>query len=153
MQTFCMEELFQTAVLTHSPSVSIQRDFPAVSTGKKMFLFWCDQLKSFIHQRTNLSPFTKDFRVWETPIENLNYLSSFLWGSNLNSRSSTLLRSKSHQYASIGKPHQTFPNQSFHQIIDINSSRALKQKWETLQKNFEANSTQCSQAVTHPSTD
>ena len=53
----------------------------------------------------------------------------------------------------IGKPHQTFPNQSFPQIIDINSSRAQKQKWETLQKCFEANSTQCSQAVTHPSTD
>ena len=26
------------------------------------------------------------------------------------------------------------------------------QKWEILQKSFEANSTQCSQAVTHPST-
>ena len=35
----------------------------------------------------------------------------------------------------------------FPQIIDINSSRAQKQKC------FEANSTQCSQAVTHPSTD
>ena len=33
--------------------------------------FWSvqQQLKSFIHSRTNLSPFTKDFRVWETPIE------------------------------------------------------------------------------------
>jgi hypothetical protein len=29
-QTFCAEELFQTAVLAHSPSVSIQWDFPAV---------------------------------------------------------------------------------------------------------------------------
>ena len=30
---------------------------------------------------------------------------------------------------------ETFPNQSFHQIIDIvMSSRAVKQKWETLQK-------------------
>ena len=51
------------------------------------------------------------------------------------------------------KPHQTFPNQFFHQISVIDSSRAQKQKWETLQKNSEANSTQCSQAVTHPSTD
>ena len=34
----------------------------------------------------------------------------------------------------VGKPHQTFPNQFFHQTIDINSSRAQKQKWETLQK-------------------
>ena len=41
----------------------------------------------------------------------------------------------------------------FPQIIAINSSRAQKQKWESLQKRFEANSTQCSQAVTHPSTD
>ena len=53
----------------------------------------------------------------------------------------------------VGKPHQTFPNQFFHQITDIDSSRAQKRKWETLQKNFVANSTQCSQAVTHPSTD
>ena len=51
------------------------------------------------------------------------------------------------------KPHQTCPNQPFPQIIAINSSRAQKQKWESLQKRFEANSTQCSQAVTHPSTD
>ena len=29
---------------------------------------------------------------------------------------------------------QTIPNESFHQIIDINSSRAQKQKWETLLK-------------------
>ena len=50
-----------------------------------------------------------------------------------------------------GKYHQTFPN--VHQIIEINSSRARKQKWETKKKKFEANSTQCSQAVTHPSTD
>jgi hypothetical protein len=56
-------------------------------------------------------------------------------------------------WGNLTKPHQTFPNQYFHQVIDINSSRALKQKWETLQKKFEANSTQCSQAVTHPSTD
>ena len=27
------------------------------------------QLKSFTQSRINLSPFTKDFRVWETPIE------------------------------------------------------------------------------------
>jgi hypothetical protein len=47
---------------------------------------------------------------------------------------SWLFRSKSHEYTCIGKPHQTFPNQSFPQIIDINSSRAQKQKWETLQK-------------------
>jgi hypothetical protein len=53
----------------------------------------------------------------------------------------------------VGKPHQTFPNQFFHQIIDIDSSRAQKRKWETLQKVSDANSTQCSQAVTHPSTD
>ena len=46
----------------------------------------CDQLKSVFHLRINLSPFTKDFRVWEAPIENLNYLSSFLWGSNHISR-------------------------------------------------------------------
>ena len=31
-------------------------------------------LKSFVHLRINLSSFTKDFRVWETPIENLNYI-------------------------------------------------------------------------------
>ena len=36
----------------------------------------------------------------------------------------------------VGKPHQTFPNQFFHQIIDIDSSRAQKRKWETLQKKF-----------------
>ena len=53
----------------------------------------------------------------------------------------------------VGKPHQTFPNQFFHQTTDIDSSRAQKQKWETFQKDSDANSTQCSQAVTHPSTD
>jgi hypothetical protein len=39
------------------------------------------------------------------------------------------------------------------QIIDINSSRALnKTKMGNFAKKFETNSTQCSQAVTHPST-
>ena len=37
----------------------------------------------------------------------------------------------------VGKPHQTFPNQFFHQIIDVDSSRAQKRKWETLQKYVE----------------
>ena len=36
-------------------------------------------LKSFTHPRINLSPFTKDFRVWGTPIEtNYIYLASIL---------------------------------------------------------------------------
>ena len=39
---------------------------------------------------------------------------------------SALFRGKSHEYACIGKPRQTFPNQSFHQIIDINSSTKTK---------------------------
>jgi hypothetical protein len=34
----------------------------------------------------------------------------------------------------------------------LTSTQAQNQKWETLLKGFEANSTQCSQAVTHPST-
>ena len=36
----------------------------------------------------------------------------------------------------VGKPHQTFPNQFFHQIIDIDSSRAQKRKWEKKKKKF-----------------
>ena len=38
-------------------------------------------LKSFTHTRINLSPFTKDFRVWETPIEDFPIFQSFLCGS------------------------------------------------------------------------
>ena len=38
--------------------------------GGKIFLLCVNQLKSFVHLRINLSPFTKDFRVRETPIEN-----------------------------------------------------------------------------------
>ena len=64
---------------------------------------------------------------------------------------SWLFRSKSHEYTCIGKPHQTFPNQSFHQIT-LKSSTETKMG-NFAKKEFEANSTQCSQAVTHPSTD
>ena len=84
--TFCEEKSFQTAVLTNSSSASIQWEFQAVSMGVKIFLLWDNQLKSFVHLRINLSPFTKDFRVRGTPIEKLNYLSSFLRGSNLAGR-------------------------------------------------------------------
>ena len=45
-----------TWFLTHWPPISIL----------SLFLL---QLKSFTHSRINLSPFTKDFRVWETFIE------------------------------------------------------------------------------------
>ena len=47
---------------------------------------------------------------------------------------------------------ETFPNQSFHQIID-NSTQVEHKNGKLCKKCFDANSTQCSQAVTHPSTD
>ena len=122
-----MEELVQTAVLAHSSSVSIQWDFPAVWAGLEKFLISSEQLKSFVHLRINLSPFTKDFRVRETPIENLNYLSSFLWGSNHNSRScwervhSWLFGSKSHadtmrREASPNLSKSIFPPNYWHRL-------------------------------------
>jgi hypothetical protein len=54
-----------------------------------------------------------------------------------------------------GKHHQTFPNVSAHQIIDIIAQveQINKNGKLLLKENVEANSTQCSQAVTHPSTD
>ena len=76
------------------------------------------QLRSFIHSRTNLSPFTKDFRVWETPIETQTiYQASSEEAVSFISRLD--LADKWRTYAWGGKHHQTFPNESFHQVIDI----------------------------------
>ena len=79
-QTFCKEKLFQTAVLTHSPSVSIQWELQAVCIASKIFLPSGYQLKSSVHLRINLSPFTKDFRVRETPIEDSSYIYQASYG-------------------------------------------------------------------------
>ena len=97
----------------------------------RVFLTFGHQLKSFVHLRINLSPFTKDFRVRETPIENSNYFSSFPRGSIYGSK--TLLTDSTFVLAA-GKHHQTFPNESVHQIID---NIAQKQKWKTLLKDAE----------------
>ena len=124
---------------------------------QKIFPTFEHCLKSFVHKRINLSPFTKDFRVRETPIENSTYLSSFPWGSTKGSKT-WLIRVRQFQKVrrtnestlhsrylkwiqkeftgwqfafeinwpldstfahEAGKHHQTFPNVSAHQIIDI----------------------------------
>ena len=128
-----MEEFFQTAVLTHPSSVSIQWDFPAVWSRRKIFLSYRDQLKSFAQLRTNLSPFTKDFHVWETPIENSNYFSSFPWGSiylrlkDLTDRQHICTCSGE---TSLNLSKCICPSKYWQYC----PSRAQKQKWETLLK-------------------
>ena len=67
------------------PQFQFNGNFKQYAWVEKKILLCVNQLKSFVHLRINLSPFTKDFRVRETPIEKLNYLSSFLRGSNLGS--------------------------------------------------------------------
>ena len=46
----------------------------------QIFLTYSRQLKSLVHFRTNLSPFTKDFRVRETPIEDSSYIYQASYG-------------------------------------------------------------------------
>jgi hypothetical protein len=117
-------------MLTCSCSVSIQWEFQAVWTASRNISPPFHQLKSFIHPRINLSPFTKDFRVWETPIETFNNLSSFLWGSNYLQRYTSPSLSKCisfhHIVADWAAPRCSGPH--------IYSGRA--QKWETLQEKF-----------------
>ena len=117
-------------MLTRSCSVSIQWEFQAVWKASRNISPPFHQLKSFIHPRINLSPFTKDFRVWETTIETFNNLSSFLWGSNYLQRYTSPSLSKCisfhHIVADWAAPRCSGPH--------IYSGRA--QKWETLQENL-----------------
>ena len=89
------------------------------------------QLKSFIQPRTNLSPFTKDFRVWETPIET----QTIYQASPAEAVSCLVLKDKKRNLTCSGICHQTFPNEFFHQFIwHLTRSSTHTKRWGKINK-------------------
>ena len=133
-------------MLTRSCSVSIQWEFQAVCISAKIFLVSSiNSSLSFINEQI--------FRL-------LLKISVY---ERHQLRVQTIFLASSEEAINCGgKHHQTPPNETSNQNVvavcdvlrcsgpHIYSGRA--QKWETLLKSSIANSTQCSQAVTHPST-
>ena len=130
-----MEELFQQ-LFSHIPpqfqfngifqqSEGVQKYFFSIAINSSLS-FINEQifrllLKISVYERQQLRIWTIYQASFEEAITSLGHADSTLG---------------SYEVRVAHKHHQTFPNQFSHQISVIDSSRAQKQKWETLQKKF-----------------